>query len=256
MEPVRFADLMETTMSVWPDQTLEETEIAEFDLLKPRLAKLWDSVFPGDEESYTSVIVPSLTLDEAELTKISGIPFYEERLLFLLAVRKIRYDGDRQQPRRSGEALRASDRCARSRGEREESVNRNTISRDTAVGRIRRQLIAMQEEGKSVCQIASEKNILCRGFHHDTDDELRWRYADRIAGAASLPRQELERRANMWQLERQRREGTLLCCDVQYMFNETCRAWDDFTNEELAQFCQELLGEQVRVIGGVSLPVV
>jgi hypothetical protein len=81
---VPIADLMETPMSAWPDQTLEETEIAEFELLKPRLATLWDSVFPGDEEAYTSVIVPSLTLDQAELTKIAGIAFYEERLLFLL----------------------------------------------------------------------------------------------------------------------------------------------------------------------------
>jgi PGM1 C-terminal domain len=64
--------------------TAEEIEIAAFDLLKPRLANLWDSVFPGDEEAYTSVIVPSLTLDPAEMAKIAGIAFYEERLLFLL----------------------------------------------------------------------------------------------------------------------------------------------------------------------------
>jgi PGM1 C-terminal domain len=70
--------------NVLPAQTPEELEIAEFDLLKPRLANLWDSVFPGDEEAYTSVIVPSLTLDPAEMTKIAGIAFYEERLLFLL----------------------------------------------------------------------------------------------------------------------------------------------------------------------------
>jgi hypothetical protein len=116
--------------------------------------------------------------------------------------------------------------------------------------------MALQEEGKSVCQLAGEKNILCRGFRHDTDEELRARYADRIPDVQRLSREELERRANAWQLERQRHEGTLLCCDVQYMYNETCRAWDDFTNEELARFCQELLGEQVRVIGGVTLPVV
>jgi hypothetical protein len=62
----------------------EETEIEAFERLKPRLAGLWDVVFPGDEEAYTSVIVPSLTLDQAEMTKIPGISFYEERLLFLL----------------------------------------------------------------------------------------------------------------------------------------------------------------------------
>jgi hypothetical protein len=64
--------------------TAEEIEIAAFERLKPRLAALWDSVFPGDEEAYTSVIVPSLTLDPEELAKIAGIDFYEERLLFLI----------------------------------------------------------------------------------------------------------------------------------------------------------------------------
>lgn len=65
-------------------ETAEEIEIAAFERLKPRLAALWDSVFPGDEEAYTSVIVPSLTLDPGEMAKIAGIDFYEERLLFLL----------------------------------------------------------------------------------------------------------------------------------------------------------------------------
>jgi hypothetical protein len=61
-----------------------DTEIAAFDALKPRLAELWSTIFPGDEEHYTSVVVPSLTLDQDELRKLPGAPFYEERLLFLL----------------------------------------------------------------------------------------------------------------------------------------------------------------------------
>jgi hypothetical protein len=62
----------------------EQLEIEAFERLKPRLNAVWDTVFPGDEEAYTSVIVPSLTLDPAEMAKIAAIPFYEERLLFLL----------------------------------------------------------------------------------------------------------------------------------------------------------------------------
>ncbi|HVT02985.1 MAG TPA: hypothetical protein VHL58_06365 [Thermoanaerobaculia bacterium] len=108
---------------------------------------------------------------------------------------------------------------------------------------------------RSVCQIAADRDILCRGFHRDTDDELRSRYADQIDGAADISRQELESRANAWQLERQQTEKTLLCCDVQYMFYESCRGWDDFSNEELSRFCLELLGEQVRVFGKKELAV-
>jgi hypothetical protein len=61
-----------------------EREIADFETLKPRLAALWDTIFPGDDDHYTSVVVPSLTLDPEELAKIPGIAYYEERLLFLL----------------------------------------------------------------------------------------------------------------------------------------------------------------------------
>src|SRR5690242_20056775 len=64
--------------------TAEELEIQAFDRLKPELNRLWDVVFPGDDQAYTSVIVPSLTLDPAQMWKISGAAFYEERLLFLL----------------------------------------------------------------------------------------------------------------------------------------------------------------------------
>ena len=134
-------------------------------------------------------------------------------------------------------------------------MNENVITREGAVALIRQQLIVMQEKGKSLCQTAAERNVLCRGFHRDSDDELRRRYADRIDGAPELSRQELEKRANSWQLERQQHEGARLCCDVQYMFYETCRGWDDFSNEELSSFCLELLGEQIRVIGKKELVV-
>ena len=61
-----------------------ESEAAEFEALKPRLAEVWDAMTMADEVPHTSVIVPSLTLDQSELKKISGASFYEERLLFLL----------------------------------------------------------------------------------------------------------------------------------------------------------------------------
>jgi hypothetical protein len=63
--------------------TLEQ-ELAEFEVLKPRLAEVWDSISLRDEEPHTSVVVPSLTLDQAEMRKLEGVSFYEERLLFLL----------------------------------------------------------------------------------------------------------------------------------------------------------------------------
>ncbi len=62
-----------------------EREVAEFQRLKGRMTEVWEAI-GGNEvaSSYTSVVVPSLTLDQEELKKISGAAFYEERLLFLL----------------------------------------------------------------------------------------------------------------------------------------------------------------------------
>ncbi len=68
----------------FPSELTIDQEIAAFERLKPQLERLWDVVFPGDDEPYTSVVVPSLTLDQSELAKIPGVAFYEERLLFLL----------------------------------------------------------------------------------------------------------------------------------------------------------------------------
>jgi hypothetical protein len=61
-----------------------EEEIAEFERLKPRLDVLWNALSAREEEPYTSVVIPSLTLDQSELSKLEGANFYEERLLFLL----------------------------------------------------------------------------------------------------------------------------------------------------------------------------
>lgn len=61
-----------------------ESEIAEFERLKPRLRDLWSALSAREEEPYTSVVIPSLTLDQSELSKLEAASFYEERLLFLL----------------------------------------------------------------------------------------------------------------------------------------------------------------------------
>ncbi len=61
-----------------------EQELASFEKLKPRLLEVWDIMTMREDVPHTSVVIPSLTLDQAELRKIEGVSFYEERLLFLL----------------------------------------------------------------------------------------------------------------------------------------------------------------------------
>ena len=65
------------------DLTLEQ-ELEAFERLKPRLATVWDALSTETEMPVTSVVVPSLTLDNEELQKLTGVSYYEERLLFLL----------------------------------------------------------------------------------------------------------------------------------------------------------------------------
>ncbi|MBK6779820.1 MAG: ATP-grasp domain-containing protein [Gemmatimonadetes bacterium] len=63
--------------------TLEE-ELARFERLKPRLRDVWQLLASDDDAPCTTVVVPSLTLDQRELAQLHGASFYEERLLFLL----------------------------------------------------------------------------------------------------------------------------------------------------------------------------
>jgi hypothetical protein len=61
-----------------------QQEIEAFEALKPRLAALWREVFPRDDQHYTSVIVPSVSLPLEDLERRAGALFYEEALLLFL----------------------------------------------------------------------------------------------------------------------------------------------------------------------------
>ena len=61
-----------------------EEELTAFAELRGRLAHVWTALTASDDRPCTSVIVPSMTLDQRELRKLTGASFYEERLLFLL----------------------------------------------------------------------------------------------------------------------------------------------------------------------------
>jgi hypothetical protein len=55
-----------------------------FARLQQKLQGIWTAVRDNDTFSHTSVIVPSLSVDQEELSKVQGASFYEERLLFAL----------------------------------------------------------------------------------------------------------------------------------------------------------------------------
>lgn len=55
-----------------------------FQALKERLPDIWSALSSDSDYEHTSVIVPSLSVNQEELAKVTGAAFYEERLLFAL----------------------------------------------------------------------------------------------------------------------------------------------------------------------------
>ena len=61
-----------------------EAEIAMFRKLQETLGRQFEHIFPDKLAPKTIVVIPSLTMDEEILSKVSGINHYEERMLCLL----------------------------------------------------------------------------------------------------------------------------------------------------------------------------
>ena len=53
--------------------------------LNRRLPRIWSSLSADSKYAHTSVIVPSLSVNQEELSKVLGAAYYEERLLFALS---------------------------------------------------------------------------------------------------------------------------------------------------------------------------
>lgn len=122
------------------------------------------------------------------------------------------------------------------------------ITRNAAVRRLRDVLALMADEEHSVCRIAAERGIFCHGFRRFTDEELRRRYAWLVNRDPSISRQRLEELADRWQLARQVFDDVAVACDAQQIEHDTCGGWDEFSNDDLARFCRELLHESVIVV--------
>lgn len=59
-------------------------EAIQFKKIQKRFPKQFEHIFPDKLAPRTVIIIPSLTMDEEILSKISGVNHYEERLLCML----------------------------------------------------------------------------------------------------------------------------------------------------------------------------
>ena len=125
------------------------------------------------------------------------------------------------------------------------------ISRAKAVAILRHtfmQELESHDGETSMCRLAAERGVFCNGFARYGDGELRRAYDWIARKNPAASREEMEELANRWQIARQEVREMPLACDVQQREHDTCRGWDDFTNEQLGTFIQEVTGKEFVVV--------
>jgi hypothetical protein len=124
--------------------------------------------------------------------------------------------------------------------------NPEFISRPALIAALREELIRRAGE-MSICKLAAQTGILCKGFGRYSDAELQERYGWISKKNPDVPREELEEIADRWQLARQDVLGARSSCDVQQLEHDACGGWDDFKDDDLARFLLDLTGRKVVV---------
>lgn len=115
------------------------------------------------------------------------------------------------------------------------------ISRSDLIATLRDEL-SRRAGDMSICKLAAQTGVFCKGFRRYSDDELKARYGWIARKNPDASRQELEEIADRWQLAREDVLGAKTSCDVQQLEHDTCGGWDDFSDEDLAKFLRELTG--------------
>lgn len=123
-------------------------------------------------------------------------------------------------------------------------------TREEAIGDLRRAIESLQDDQHSICQIAAERNLFCRGFAQWTFTELRNRYPQIVRSRPHITPQRLEELANRWQLARQFATGEPTACDVQMKERcfPQCRGWDEWDDHDLEAFHEELCHEPIEIV--------
>ena len=122
----------------------------------------------------------------------------------------------------------------------------DTLSRQSLIDVLRQELLK-QADGRSICRLAAEDGILCGGFLRFSSAELRKRFPWLVRKRPAATRSEIEGLGDVWQLARQEVLDVPTACDVQGQEHDLCNGWDDFSDDELSAFYQELMGKAVRI---------
>jgi len=122
-----------------------------------------------------------------------------------------------------------------------------SISRAEAISLLRNALVRIAGPDSSICKVAADRGIFCRGFRRYDDAALRAEYTWLDQRRPGMSREELEDLGDRWQLARQELHQLPTACDVQTHEHDTCGGWDDFTAGELSRFIFEITRRRVVV---------
>lgn len=123
------------------------------------------------------------------------------------------------------------------------------LTRSQAINALRETLVAVAGDDHSICQVAKEKDLFCRGLAQWKLHELKARYPQIARSRPHISRDRMEDLADRWQMARQFVLDEELSCDVQMKEGKyrTCKGWDEFGDDELQEFHRELCGEEIRI---------
>lgn len=121
------------------------------------------------------------------------------------------------------------------------------VARPSVIVALREELGSRAKGEMSICKLAAQTGVFCKGFRRFSDAALKERFAWIADKNPDASRPELEELADRWQLARQDVRGAATACDVQQLEHDSCGGWDDFSNADLARFLRELTGRVVEV---------
>jgi hypothetical protein len=129
-------------------------------------------------------------------------------------------------------------------------------TREEAIARLREGLLRLSDGEHSMCRVAAELGIFCRGFQRWPDGVFQRSWSKVLGRSTHLDRSQLEEFADLWQLTEQLRLRVPIACDAQAIIGGTCRGWNEFSNADLARFSDEILGRSVVITesGGGESP--
>jgi hypothetical protein len=116
-------------------------------------------------------------------------------------------------------------------------------TRTEAIANLRSRLMGIADGEHSICKVAAERGIFCRGFRRWNDREFHDRLKGSLGVSTHLTRPQMEELADLWQLTEQLSLGLALICDAPPAARAACRGWDEFTDLELQSFEREMIGQ-------------